>query len=349
MPVPTGCESLARNIRSLLQERAALLATLSDLPPRERWSRLGEVGELDQRIADERGRFETCLKEHHAAYRAGLTIIDTSPEPEPPRPRIAKLWRRRGEGSEVLEEVAFDQDAFTFTRLREANAPVGVTIHVTGDSRVKGADFRSGWLTGLPGTSLDDPDGRVEVVLRSASISSDAWRRWVASIRLPGTVPTPYGDVTLSLSGLRFDLATGSVNGRAEGTAKLPLSVGGMSVSFVFGASVQFSISPASPDPTTQCDVGIQARPTLTLGTTLGPVPQVIADTIRDTFATTLVTAIRDALNGGIPRAVAASFGLPELPPGAVPSLRFLEIAPGSISIGVALGGFGDVLSTFTP
>jgi hypothetical protein len=61
------------------------------------------------------------------------------------------------------------------------------------------------------------------------------------------------------------------------------------------------------------------------------------------------VTAIRNAVNVGLPRAVAASFGVDELPPGAVASIRSLEISPNGIAIGVAVGAFGDVRSTFTP
>ena len=43
------------------------------------------------------------------------------------------------------------------------------------------------------------------------------------------------------------------------------------------------------------------------------------------------------------------SFGLDELPPGAVATLRSLEITPTGITIGMGIGAFGDGLSTFIP
>jgi hypothetical protein len=100
-------------------------------------------------------------------------------------------------------------------------------------------------------------------------------------------------------------------------------------------------------DTTKQCDVRTRGTSTLTLGGPLGPVPTLIADAVRDTFVKSVASKLRDALNAGIPRAVAASFGLEELPPGSVASVRSFENAPGSISIGIAVGAFGDVLSTF--
>lgn len=163
-PVPSECESLARSIRSLVDERGAIRASLAALPPRERWSNLGTVGDLDEQIEAERRRFETCLRQHRAAYRASLRIFDTSTDLAPSRPRVARLWRQHDEGPELLEEVPVGSDALTFTRHRDAGAPVGVTIEETGDPTIKGPDLRSGWLVELPGTAPYDPDGRIEIV-----------------------------------------------------------------------------------------------------------------------------------------------------------------------------------------
>jgi hypothetical protein len=142
---------------------------------------------------------------------------------------------------------------------------------------------------------------------------------------------------------------TGAIEVAASGEAKLPTPGGTLAGTFTFVASVQLQITSSSPDPAQQCEVKTRGTPTLTLGTTLGPVPALIADLVRDALLKAAMAAIRNTVNTGLPRAVAASFGLDELPPGAVASLRSLEIAPNSIAIGVAVGAFGEVLSTFTP
>jgi hypothetical protein len=193
MPVPSECESLARSIHSLVVERTALRASLTALPPRERWRAMGTIADLDLRMEGERRRFETCLNEHHAAYRASIGLFDASEQPPPLGPRIAKLWRKRDPTPELLEEAPITDGGLTFTRYRDADGPIGVTIEETGDPRIKGPDLRSGWLPELPGTSLFDPDGRIEVVLRAAAISVDEWRQWLGTVEMPGTVSTPLG------------------------------------------------------------------------------------------------------------------------------------------------------------
>jgi hypothetical protein len=349
MPVPPECEPLARSIQSLVVERTALRASLAALPTRERWRVMGEIGDLNLRIEGERLRFETCLNQHRAAYRASIVLFDTSEQPPPPGPRIAKLWRRRDAAPELFEEVPITDGALTFTRHRDAGGPIGVTIEETGDPRIKGPDLRSGWLPELPGTSLFDPDGRIELVLRAATISVAGWSQWVGTVEMPGTVSTPLGNAQITTVNVSVKPATGAIEVAASGEAKLPLPTGTLAGTFTFGASVQLQITSGSPDPTQQCEVKTRGTPTLTLGTTLAPVPGPIADLVRDALLKAAMSAIRNAVNAGLPRAVAASFGLDELPPGAVASLRSLEITPNWIAIGVAVGAFGDVLSTFTP
>jgi hypothetical protein len=166
---------------------------------------------------------------------------------------------------------------------------------------------------------------------------------------MPGTVSTPLGTATVTTANVSVKPATGVIEVAASGEAKLPTLAGTLAGTFTFGASVQVQITPSSPDPSQQCEVKTRGTPTLTLGTTLGPVPALIADLIRDAFLKAAAAAIRNTINTGLPRAVAASFSLDELPPGASASLRSLEITPNSVAIGVAVGAFGDVLSTFTP
>ncbi len=349
MPVPSECEALARSIQSLVVERTALLASLAALPPRERWRAMGTIPDLDQRIESERRRFETCLDKHHAAYRASIGLFDASEQPPPPGPRIAKLWRKRDATPELLEQVPITDGALTFTSRRDADGAIGVTIEETGDPRIKGPDLRSGWLLELPGRSLFDPDGRIELVLRAATISIDMWRQWLGTVEMPGTVTTPFGTVTITTTNVSAKPATGAIEVAASGEVRVPALAGMLAGSFTFGVSVQLQITSSSPDPTQQCEVKTRGTATLNFGPMVAPVPGPIADLIRDAFLKAAVTAIRNAVNAGLPRAVATSFALDELPPGAVASLRSLDIAPNGIAIGVAIGAFGDVLSTFTP
>jgi hypothetical protein len=348
MPVPSECEPLARSIQSLVVERTALRASLAALQPPERWRAMGPIGDLNLRIEGERRRFETCLNEHRAAYRASIGLFDTSESPPPPGPRIAKLWRKRDATPELLEEVPITAGAVTFTRHRAADGQIGVTIEETGDPRIKGPDLRSGWLPELPGTSLFDPDGRIELVLRAATMPVAVWTLWLGTLQIPGTVSTPLGIATITTANVSARLVTGAIEVVASGEARLPMLSGTLTGGFTFATSVQLQITSSSPDPTQQFEVKARGTPTLSLGSTLLPIPGPIADLVRDAFLKATVVAIHNAINAGLTRAIVAAFGH-ELPPSAVVSVRSLEIAPNSIAAGVAIGAFGDILSSFTP
>jgi hypothetical protein len=106
---------------------------------------------------------------------------------------------------------------------------------------------------------------------------------------------------------------------------------------------------PVTPDLGSACDIRIAGSPSLSVAGPLGDIVTPFVPFFRDFVAAQALPQLRDGLNRAVPPAVAAAFGLDDLPPGAVASLRQLEITPMGITLAPTIGAFGDTLSTFKP
>jgi hypothetical protein len=135
----------------------------------------------------------------------------------------------------------------------------------------------------------------------------------------------------------------GSGTARANG----PL-VGSLSAPFTLEVPITLGL-PLTPDTDRVCDVVVRGTPNLTVGGTLGSMLTPIMPLLINFVAAASLPRLRDALNAQIPRAVAALFGLEQVPPHSVVTLREFTVTPSEIGIGAAIGAFGNVLSTFQP
>jgi hypothetical protein len=349
MPLDPQCQPIANAIAALETQRATVKAGLAALTPVDRWKALVQIGDLSRQIADQQLQLDQCQRQLHASYEAEVLVFDTSNTP--PGSRTARLWSMDGVPTE-LESAALVGGAFQFAT-HPTGAPIGITIEETGNPAVQGVDFRSGPLDELPRKAPEDPSGRVEIVVGpTVTFTTEVLTGWLKAIAVPlftsNDIPPPTGGrVDITVSSLSLTLLSGAIDIIASGTANV---TGPMLGSILAPFKLELPVSlglPHTPDPENGCDVMMQGSPSLTVSGTLGGILNPLAQFFVDFVGGQAVPVFREAINGAIPSAVAAIYGLDSPPQHSIVSLRRFEVTPAGVTIAPVIGAFGDVLSTF--
>jgi hypothetical protein len=351
MPIDPTCQPIAASLAELESERDAARATLDRLAPTERWQAFATIGECDRKLAEGQRQLDECQRRQVARYDAELAVFDTSGGS--PGSRSATLWRMGDGEPAVLETAPIDEGAFSFAA-PPADATLGLTIQETGDPAVTGLDFRSGPLHELPRTAPSDPSARVELVSTPIiALGEEDVARLLGSLALPLRTSTPLaapiGSFDVEVSALAASLLVGEIHLHATGTATAGGGAGG-AVSAPFSLELPLAVAlPVTPDLDHTIELRRTGSPTLTASGALGALLTPLAPLVGGFVADAALPGLRRAIDDAVPRAVAATFGLVDLPPGSVVSLRRVEVAPQALTIAAALGAFGNVLSTFEP
>lgn len=350
MAVHPSCVPIASAIPPLLAQRDGVLATLATLPPLDRWKALAEIGTLDRQIAEKQLQLDECQRQNQAGYEIEVVVLDTAAGPTPSL--VGRLWNMSDGTPTLVTSQPVVSGAVAFAT-PPAGAPLGVTIQDSGPG-AQGPDFRFGPLDELPRISPDNPTGRIEIVIGPPqSFTAADINRWFGAslpqhttTALTGDVP---GNVELTVSTLEISLGQNTIQLEAAGTANVTGALwGSQLVPFEVGLPLRF-VLPPTPETDRLCDVAMTGSPTLSASGLLGSVLSALVPFLRTFVGGGNLPALRSALNEVLPRAVGAAFGLEELPPGAVASLRRIQVTPTAITIVPSLGAFGDALSTFQP
>jgi hypothetical protein len=348
MPIDPTCQPIAASLAELESQRDAARATLNGLAPAARWQAFATIGDLDRKLAEGQRQLDECQRRQAARYDAELAVFDTSGGS--PGSRSATLWRMGDGEPAVLGTAPIDAGAFSFAA-PPADATLGLTIQETGNPAVTGLDFRSGPLHELPRTAPSDPSARVELVLTPiVALGEVDVARLLGALALPIRTSTPLaapiGSLDVEVSALAATLLAGEIHLRATGTA----TARGGAVSAPFMLELPLAVAlPVTPDLDHTIELRSTGSPSLTASGALGALMTPLAPLVGGFVTDAALPGLRQAIDDAVPRAVAATFGLVELPPGSVVSLRRVEVAPGALTIAAALGAFGNVLSTFEP
>ena len=350
MPIDPTCQPIAASLAELERQRDAARATLGALAPAQRWQACATIGECDRKLAEGQRQLDECQRRQAARHDAQLAVYDTSGGP--PGSRSATLWRMDDGKPAVLETAPIDAGAFSFAA-PSPDATLGLTIQETGEPAVTGPDFRSGPLRELPRTAASDPSTRVELVLTPiVALGEEEVAGLLGALAVPIRTSTPLaapiGNLDVEVGVLAATLLAGEIHLRATGTATARGAGGAVSAPFSLELPLAV-VLPVTPDLDHAIELRRTGSPSLTASGALGALLTSLAPLVGGFVADAALPGLRQAIDDAVPRAVAATFGLVDLPRGSVVSLRRVEVTPGALTIAAALGAFGSVLSTFEP
>jgi hypothetical protein len=385
-PVPAPCSALADQVAVLEAEERSLRAALANLSGFAAWAALGRLSRLQDDLENKfRPALRDCIEFADRLFPGELLVMDaTGVDPTAATgDRMIQLWEVTSSGATVSgrHPVAWVTGTwFPIQRPEDGSMPLpqqfGITVLSTDAAGLLAAaldatadvpcDFRS-----APISSTAVPSGgplRVEVVLGpQLRFTADQVTAWVIEAFTPHSQPLSAGgvDAVISMTGASASLINGGIRGTVMGSVSFPGNplLGALTVPFSIGvgASVRTPVAVArgGPPPNVSTpplgqivEVAPLGPPDIHLTGDLGPLGPLatLMSNALGAFVTDLVmTQLRQIMQRELPQAVAHALALPALPAGVTLTIRQLSITPWEISFQPTLGGFGTVLSTFTP
>jgi hypothetical protein len=384
-PVPAPCSALADQVAALEAEERSLRAALAN-SGFAAWAALGRLSRLQDDLENKfRPALRDCIEFADRLFPGELLVMDaTGVDPTAATgDRMIQLWEVTSSGATVSgrHPVALVSGTwFPIQRPEDGSMPLpqqfGITVLSTDAAGLLAAaldatadvpcDFRS-----APISSTAVPSGgplRVEVVLGpQLRFTADQVTAWVIEAFTPHSQPLSAGgvDAVISTTGASASLINGGIRGTVTGSVSFPGNplLGALTVPFSIGvgASVRVPVSVARGGPPPNVSIPplgqiVEVAPlgppeihlTGDLGP-LGPLATFVSNALATFVTDLMMTQLRQIMQRELPQAVAHALALPALPAGVTLTIRQLSITPWEISFQPTLGGFGTVLSTFTP
>jgi len=388
-PVPAACSALADQVAALEAEERSLRAALASLSGFAAWATLVRLSrvqdDLDNRF---RPALRECIELGPLADRlfpGELLVMDGNcvDSSAAAGDRVVQLWEVTSSGATVSDRhpaTTVTGTWFPIHRPEDASMPLpqqfGITVLSTDlDGLLAAAldatadvpcDFRS-----APISSTAVPSGgplRVEVALGPQLRFTEAQvTAWVIEAFPPHSQTLSAGgvDAVVSMTGAGASLINSGVRGTVMGSVSFPGNplLGALTVPFSIGvgASVRASVAVArgGPPPNVSIPPLGQIVEVVPLGppeihlsgdlSQLGALATLVSGPLGAFVTDLVMSQLRQIMERELPKAVAHAFALPALPAGVTLTIRQLSITPWEIFFQPTLGGFGTVLSTFTP
>ena len=133
-------------------------------------------------------------------------------------------------------------------------------------------------------------------------------------IRTSTPLAAPIGSLDVEVSALAATLLAGEIHLRATGTATAR-GAGGGAVSAPFSLELPLAVAlPVTPDLDHAIELRRTGSPSLTASGALGALLTPLAPLVGGFVADAALPGLRQAIDDAVPRAVAATFGLVDLP-----------------------------------
>jgi hypothetical protein len=385
-PVPAPCSAVADEVAALEAEARSLRAALPDLSGFAAWGTLGRLSRIHDDLDNKfRPALRDCIGFADRYFPGELLVMDaTGVDPTAATgDRMIQLWEVTSSGPTVSGRhpvAPVTGTWFPIQRPEDGSMPLpqqfGITVLTADPAGLLAAaldatadvpcDFRS-----VPISSSAVPSGgplRVEVALGpQLRFTAAQVNAWVIEAFTPHSQNLSAGgvDAVVSITGASATLINSGIRGTVMGSVSFPGNplLGALTGPFSIGvgASVRAPVAVArgGPPPNVSIPPLGQIVEVAPLGppeihltgdlSPLGPLATFVSNALAAFVTELVMSQLRQIMQRELPKAVTRALALPAIPAGVTVTIRQLSINPWEILFQPTLGGFGTVLSTFTP